>query len=83
MAPSRERPRASESDKEPSAKFGVEPLLTAREAAEILATTEGRLSQLRFHGVGPAYIKLGRSIRYRASDLESYIQAARHTPENR
>lgn len=59
---------------------GITPLpktMTAEEVAEILHTTPGALAQLRFRNEGPAYIKLGRSVRYLPEDVENYIKGAR------
>jgi hypothetical protein len=43
--------------------------------AEFLKTTEGNLARLRFEGKGPAYVRIGRSIRYRWSDVYSWVEA--------
>ncbi len=49
-------------------------LLRPREAAEFLGIPEGTLAQWRSQHRGPRYIKLeGRLVRYRASDLESWL----------
>ena len=50
------------------------PLMKAKEVAAWLNTTEGALAQLRFKSEGPPYLKLGRAIRYRRSDVESFIR---------
>jgi hypothetical protein len=50
-------------------------LLTARELAERWGCSVGHLSNLRSAGLGPAYLKIGTSVRYRVSDLLSYEQA--------
>ena len=47
--------------------------MRAKDVAAWLNTTDGALSQLRFRNEGPAYLKLGRAIRYRRSDVEAYI----------
>ena len=49
------------------------PLLTASDVSQWLATSEAALAQLRYRHEGPAYVHLGRSIRYRAVDVEAYI----------
>ena len=49
------------------------PLMKAKEVAAWLNTTEGALAQLRFRSEGPPYLKLGRAIRYRRADIESFI----------
>jgi len=54
-------------------------VLTAATVARMLATTEANLAQLRYRSDGPAYLKLGRSIRYLDSDVRAYISANRVT----
>lgn len=49
------------------------PILTDREAAEYLGFQTQTLAVWRMKGKGPAYIKCGRSIRYRVSDLERWL----------
>lgn len=49
-------------------------LLTCREAGEFLGVPESALAQWRSQRRGPPYIKLeGRLVRYRLSDLETYL----------
>jgi len=50
-------------------------LLDQREAAKLLRLSERTLERLRVHGGGPSYIKCGRSVRYRACDIEKWIAA--------
>jgi len=50
-------------------------LLDQREAARLLRLSERTLERLRLTGGGPLYIKCGRSVRYRAADLEKWIAA--------
>ncbi|MGO4258774.1 helix-turn-helix transcriptional regulator [Marmoricola sp. RAF53] len=50
-------------------------LLRARVVADLLGTTEGRLANMRCAGVGPTFIKIGHSVRYRVSDIEAYLNA--------
>lgn len=38
------------------------------------------LRQQRMRGRGPAYVRIGRSIRYRLSDLDAYLAAHRVEP---
>lgn len=49
--------------------------LSAGEAADALGLAPGTLAKLRLSGLGPVYLKLGRRVRYRAADLEAYMQA--------
>jgi predicted DNA-binding transcriptional regulator AlpA len=52
-----------------------DPLLRAGDVAEFLGTTEGRLANMRSAGSGPAFVKIGHSVRYRLSELEAYVAA--------
>lgn len=58
----------------------ADSLLRAREVAAWLGTTEGRLANLRCLGLGPSFVKIGHSVRYRRSDVEAYIAANTVTP---
>lgn len=48
-------------------------LLTQGEAARVLRLSERTLERLRVSGNGPVYVKAGRLVRYRESDLEEWI----------
>jgi excisionase family DNA binding protein len=48
-------------------------LLTQGEAAEVLRLSERTLERLRLQGSGPRYVKAGRSVRYRETDLDGWI----------
>jgi len=50
-------------------------LLTQPEAARLLGLSERTLERLRVAGGGPLYVKAGRAVRYRESDLEAWIAA--------
>jgi predicted DNA-binding transcriptional regulator AlpA len=50
-------------------------LLSAGETAEILGLKESTLSQFRWRGDKRLpWVKLGKSIRYKLSDIESFIE---------
>jgi excisionase family DNA binding protein len=49
------------------------------EAARYLALSRAYLRQARGHGRGPAYFKIGRTVRYRTDDLHAWLQAHRVT----
>jgi predicted DNA-binding transcriptional regulator AlpA len=51
----------------------MQPLLTQRQAAEMLALSERTLERFRVSGMGPKFVRLGHSIRYRLSDVEAWI----------
>ena len=50
-------------------------LLDQREAARLLRLSERTLERLRLQGGGPLYVKAGRAVRYRETDLEAWIAA--------
>jgi hypothetical protein len=56
-----------------------DPLLTEAEASKRVKKAPRTLENWRRSGFGPAFIKLGRSVFYRASDLESWVEAQRRT----
>ena len=58
----------------------LDTLLTPREVAEYRGTTEAVLAQERYRGVGPKFIRDGRRIRYRASDIAAYLDANTQVP---
>lgn len=51
-------------------------LLTADELADYLHLTVGHLSQLRYLGTGPRFVRVtGRQVRYRVSDVDAWLAA--------
>ena len=48
-------------------------LLWAQEVAAILGVPVKTLYQWRYKGVGPAGLRVGRHLRYRAADVEAWI----------
>lgn len=48
-------------------------LLTAVEAAALLSVSPKTLADWRSQGRGPLFIQIGRSIRYRAADIKTFI----------
>ena len=52
----------------------MSPLLTQREAAQLLRLSERSLERYRVSGFGPRYVKAGHSaVRYRIEDVETWI----------
>lgn len=44
--------------------------------AEYMGITTGALAQMRYHGTGPKFVKLGnRTVRYRWEDVDAWIEA--------
>ena len=56
--------------------LGPQSLVTPGQAAEILGVTEGTLGVWRCtrRYPGLAYVKVGRSVRYRLADLERFLE---------
>jgi excisionase family DNA binding protein len=54
-------------------------LLTQQQAAEMLCLSERTLERWRVSGDGPAFVKLGRRVAYRAEDLEAWVASRRRT----
>lgn len=48
-------------------------LLTTEQLAELLGLRTNTIEGWRLKGQGPRFCKLGRSIRYRRSDVEDWI----------
>jgi predicted DNA-binding transcriptional regulator AlpA len=55
----------------------VDKLLTQGEVKEITGLADSTLEQWRIKGKGPKFIKVGRLVRYRSSDLHAYIAGLR------
>lgn len=58
---------------------GIQPL-TESEAAARLGLKVATLRAWRHQGRGPAYVRLGRAVRYLATDVDDFIQSNRHSP---
>ena len=58
-----------------------ERLVNEYEAAKILSLKVQTLRNWRSNLCGPAYLKLGRCVRYRIEDLEQFIKERRIVPE--
>lgn len=52
-------------------------LLTEKQAARILSVGDKCLQAWRVRGGGPTYLKIGRLVRYKQADLESWLQTRR------
>jgi len=50
-------------------------LATAEEVAEFLRTTPASLAQDRYRGRGPKFVKHGRRVLYRWSDVHAFVEA--------
>jgi excisionase family DNA binding protein len=49
------------------------------EAAEYLRSSESTLAKKRLTGDGPPFVRIGRAIRYRRSDLDTWMSASIRT----
>ncbi|MCB0924948.1 MAG: DNA-binding protein [Mycobacterium sp.] len=58
----------------------LDELLTPKQVAEYRGTTTAVLAQERHKGAGPRFIRDGRRIRYRATDIHAYLDARTETP---
>lgn len=45
------------------------------QVAKVLDTSEAGLAQMRYRGTGPRFIKRGRRVLYRWSDVRAYLEA--------
>lgn len=51
-------------------------IATPPQVAEALHTTEAALAQMRYRGTGPDFVKVGRRVLYRWSDVEKWIASS-------
>lgn len=60
----------------------ITPLLTPADLCQLFGGdfTEANLSQMRYTGTGPAFIKItGRQVRYRLRDVEEWLESKKRT----
>jgi hypothetical protein len=62
-----------EGPQERVATAALDPLFTSAEAGCYLTKSEAALAQWRFRGLGPSYLRMGRSIRYPLSALTAFV----------
>jgi excisionase family DNA binding protein len=53
--------------------------LTETEAATRLGLKVATLRAWRHQGRGPAYVRLGRAVRYLSTDIDEYLHSNRHS----
>lgn len=58
---------------------GLDPIIDAPSVARYLGKSVATVAQLRYLGTGPKFLRVGRSIRYRASDVEAWLHENTHT----
>ena len=56
----------------------VEPLLSTDEVSRVLVIPAGTLANWRSMGTGPRFLRVGRHVRYRRTDVEAWIDAQVH-----
>lgn len=49
--------------------------MTPAEVADTLRVSPNQLKKLRARGTGPTYTKVGRSVRYNATEVVGYLEA--------
>lgn len=64
------------SDKAPA---NLVPLWDENQAAEFLALRPATLQRWRWAGIGPAFRKIGRAVRYAPQDLQTFVAASVRT----
>jgi excisionase family DNA binding protein len=58
-----------------------ERLWTEQETAEYLHVAVGTLRRWRAEGTGPPALRVGRTIRYRRSDVDAWVERQSKLPE--
>jgi predicted DNA-binding transcriptional regulator AlpA len=53
----------------------IENLLREKDVAKILNVSVQKVRTMRFDGSGPAVVKIGKSIRYKPSDVRSFLDS--------
>lgn len=54
------------------------PLIAPEELAEYLGQSVQKIALMRINGTGPKFIRTGRVIRYRMSDVEAWLDQNTH-----
>lgn len=60
--------------------MSLQRLLTSEELANLLGIPVRTLRQWRYVGRGPRYLKFAATVRYRASDVEAWLEEHEHDP---
>ena len=66
-------PKIEEADTKTATDF--EPLLTDRDAADLLRVSRSWLAKARMRGDGPPFVMVGRSIRYTGTGMRHWIRS--------
>jgi excisionase family DNA binding protein len=71
---------AGENHRRPTSRGHMtDKLLTQRQLADELEVSLRTLERWRQQGTGPAFIRVGRSPRYRRSDIDAWLERQRRT----
>lgn len=54
-----------------------DPLLTPGDVSDYISIPEETLAQWRYRRIGPAWLKVGRHVRYQRTDLDAWLAAQR------
>jgi excisionase family DNA binding protein len=54
----------------------TETYFTPREAAEYLRSSTSTLAKARLTKRGPAFVRIGRAVRYRKSDIDAWMSSS-------
>lgn len=57
-------------------------LMTQQQVAELTQKSPKTLERMRWLGEGPPWVKLGRHVRYRASDVQLWIESNLQQPQS-
>ena len=60
----------------------MSPVVSDDRAAEVIGFAVQTLRNWRHQGRGPAYLKIGRSVRYQLEDLKRFMENKKIDPEN-
>jgi Helix-turn-helix domain len=61
----------------------VERLMSEAQVADVLGKPPRTLRQWRYLGIGPKYLKVGATVRYRVHDVEAWLRAQEQEPAAR
>ena len=56
-----------------------EPLGPPKDVARHMGVSAKTLAQWRYLGVGPEFVKVGRNVRYRWSDVQAWLASQRRS----
>ncbi len=75
MPPQRALSASSASSGTTHEHVAMAPLLTPKEVSKLLGIPPGTLANWRYQGHGPAFVRLGRHVRYRACDVNEWVES--------